>query len=224
VAKGAIHRLPTPWWNVEPTGQSSALQVSLWWSLAWGLCWYRTGRAGPRMISAREPAAADVKYHSRYPILHRETGRLPEVTRLRICGTVLKSRNYTVQQYDLQDRRLILFNLGTWGTRTEVPLSSCTDARAGALAISASETPAGESYQGARLPSWRFSDNVLARADHPARGMADDASVAQRCLSEVAASVPELAACKCSASRISGGISNHLFLVSCEQFPSVPSI
>ena len=33
---------------------------------------------------------------------YRETGRLPEVTRLRICGTVLKSRNYTLQQYDLR--------------------------------------------------------------------------------------------------------------------------
>ena len=33
---------------------------------------------------------------------------------------VLKSENNTVQQYDLQDRRLTLFNLGTWGT--EVPL------------------------------------------------------------------------------------------------------
>jgi hypothetical protein len=37
-------------------------------------------------------------------------------------GTVLKSDKNTVQQYDLQDRRLLLFNLGTWGT--EIPLST----------------------------------------------------------------------------------------------------
>ena len=52
---------------------------------------------------------------------HTETGRNPDRTRLTIYGTVLKSENNTVQQYDLQNRRLVLFNLGTWGT--EVPLS-----------------------------------------------------------------------------------------------------
>ena len=52
---------------------------------------------------------------------HTETARNPDFTRLRIFGTVLKSENNTVQQYDLQNRRLVLFNLGTWGT--EVPLS-----------------------------------------------------------------------------------------------------
>ena len=51
---------------------------------------------------------------------HTETARNPDFTRLRIFGTVLKSENNTVQQYDLQNRRLVLFNLGTWGT--EVPL------------------------------------------------------------------------------------------------------
>ena len=33
----------------------------------------------------------------------------------------MKITQYTVQQYDLQNRRLVLFNLGTWGT--QVPLS-----------------------------------------------------------------------------------------------------
>jgi hypothetical protein len=33
---------------------------------------------------------------------HRETGRLPDVTRLRICRTELKTRNHIVQQYDLR--------------------------------------------------------------------------------------------------------------------------
>ena len=60
-------------------------------------------------------------------ILILETGRTPDCTRLRIFGTVLKSENNAVQQYDLQDRRLILFNLGTWGT--EVPLSTEVEAQ-----------------------------------------------------------------------------------------------
>ena len=51
---------------------------------------------------------------------HTETGRTPDCTRLRIFGTVLKSENNTVQQYDLQNRRLVLFNLGTWGTEVLV--------------------------------------------------------------------------------------------------------
>ena len=59
--------------------------------------------------------------------MHTETARNPDFTRLRIFGTVLKSENNTVQQYDLQNRRLVLFNLGTWGT--EVPLGTVVRAR-----------------------------------------------------------------------------------------------
>eukprot|EP01043_Picozoa_sp_COSAG02_P010509 COSAG02_NODE_370_length_23672_cov_318.104738_12_plen_145_part_00 len=49
---------------------------------------------------------------------HRETGRIPEVTRLGICGTVLKSRNYTVHQYDLRGSD---DNLGICQNCTRIP-------------------------------------------------------------------------------------------------------
>jgi hypothetical protein len=53
-----------------------------------------------------------------------ETGRIPDCTRLRIFGTVMKSENNTVQQYDFQTGPKIdpIQPGHIW--RTEIPLST----------------------------------------------------------------------------------------------------
>lgn len=60
--------------------------------------------------------------------------------------------------------------------------------------------------------SWLVAGGYI---DSERRSMADDSVAQTRCLREAAAAVPELVAARSSAVRISGGISNHLFLVSC---------
>jgi hypothetical protein len=74
---------------------------------------FALGSESPYRLNSQFSNLKILKKHVR-----KQTCRIPDCTRLRILGTVLKSENDTVQQYDLQTGpKIAPFNLGTWGQK-----------------------------------------------------------------------------------------------------------